>query len=75
MQMLVYKHSNATKDNTMEKFVTAATANIDRYLADAVADDLDSIQENMYLLAHDGAMDAGATAEQATQIATQLSST
>jgi hypothetical protein len=72
--MLVYKHSNTAKDNTMEKFIAAAEANIDRNLADAVADDLDSIQENMYILAHDGAVDAGASMEQATQIATQLSS-
>ena len=56
----------------MEQFIQAARANIDRNLADAVADDMDSIYENMYLLAHDAVVDAGGTMEQAVQIATQL---
>jgi hypothetical protein len=56
----------------MEKFIQAARENIDRNLADAVADDFDSIYENMYLLAHDAVVDAGGTIEQAVQIATKF---
>jgi len=50
----------------------AAADNIDRNLADAVDGDLDNIQEHMYTLAHDGAVDAGATMEDATEIAIML---
>lgn len=56
----------------MEQFIRAARANIERNLADAVADDMDSIYENMYLLAHDAVVDSGGSMEQAVQIATQL---
>lgn len=56
----------------MEQFIQAARENIDRNLADAVGDDMDSIYENMYVLAHDAVVDGGGTMEQAVQIASQL---
>lgn len=56
----------------MEMFFTAARENVDRFLADAVGDDFDSIHENILTLAFDGAIDAGASDDQARHIASQL---
>jgi hypothetical protein len=69
--MLSYTNN---KRATMDKFRTAAQENVFRYLADAVEDHEDEIavKDGIYLLAHDGAVDAGATMDQATEIATQL---
>ena len=55
----------------MERFIQAAKDNVDRHLGDACcADDgEDVIRDETYVLAFDGAVDAGATHEQAREIA------
>jgi hypothetical protein len=56
----------------MEKFAQRAKANVERYLGDMdleSLDDPDLFYEEVYTLAHDGAVDAGATMEQAQTIA------
>jgi hypothetical protein len=67
------KQGDGEMDTTLNQrcdWALAAWDNIERHLADAVAEDgLDSIQENMYTLAYDGAIDAGADPETAADIA------
>jgi hypothetical protein len=56
----------------MEQFVAAANRNVERFLGDineAALNDADLFYEEVYTLAHDGAVDAGATMEQAQEIA------
>lgn len=53
----------------------AAEKNVERFLGDIDEEslnDADLFYEEVYTLAHDGAVDAGATAEQAQEIARQI---
>lgn len=59
----------------MDELTQAARENVDRYLADlplAVIDDDAVFYEEVYTLAHDGAMRAGAVDSQASIIAGYL---
>jgi hypothetical protein len=61
----------------MEHFTKKAEANVERYLGDideAALNDADLFYEEVYTLAHDGAVDAGATMEQAQAIAQKICS-
>jgi hypothetical protein len=61
----------------MEHFVQKATANVERFLGDIdeqALNDADLFYEEVYTLAHDGAVDAGATVEQAREIAEKICS-
>lgn len=61
----------------MDYFYQKANANVERYLGDIDEEslnDADLFYEEVYTLAHDGAVDAGATAEQAQAIAKKICS-
>ena len=59
----------------MDYFYQKANANVERYLGDIdeqALNDADLFYEEVYTLAHDGAVDAGATMEQAQAIAKKI---
>ena len=59
----------------MEQFTEAARKNVERYLADLDLDameDSEIFYEEVYALAHDGAIAAGAAPSQASIIAARL---
>lgn len=62
----------------MQKYLSAARNNVERHLGDVITPDMldpesesgiDEFYEEVYVLAHDGAVNAGATMEQAQAIA------
>lgn len=59
----------------MEAFYAAANANVENHLGDVVTEDHDEamIAEEIFTLAFDGAVDAGADHETARQIALEIS--
>lgn len=61
----------------MDYFYQKANANVERYLGDIDEEslnDADLFYEEVYTLAHDGAVDAGASMEQAQEIAKKICS-
>lgn len=59
----------------MDKFIQAANCNVECFLGDIdeqALNDADLFYEEVYTLAHDGAVDAGATMEQAREIAQSI---
>jgi hypothetical protein len=58
----------------MDEFEKAARENLDRHIGDVCSgdDDIEVIREEAWTLAHDGAVDAGATMEQACEIAYRI---
>ena len=59
----------------MDKFIQAANLNVECFLGDIdeqALNDADLFYEEVYTLAHDGAVDAGATMEQAREIAQSI---
>ena len=59
----------------IDKFIKRAEANVERFLGDISEDclnDADLFYEEVYTLAHDGAVDAGATMQQAQEIAQKI---
>lgn len=59
----------------MEHFIQKAMSNVERFLGDIdeqALNDADLFYEEVYTLAHDGAVDAGATMEQAQEIAKKI---
>jgi hypothetical protein len=59
----------------MDKFTEAAHENVERYLADMcleVMEDSEIFYEEVYTLAHDGAIAAGAAPSQASIIAAYM---
>lgn len=61
----------------MDYFYQKANANVERYLGDIDEEslnDADLFYEEVYTLAHDGAVDAGASMEQAQAIAQNICS-
>ena len=61
----------------MNQFEEAARINVERFLGDLDLEsinDSDLFYENVYILAFDGAVDKGATQQQAQQIAVLISS-
>ena len=59
----------------MDQFTEAARENVERYLADMcweVMNDVDTFYEEVYTLAHDGAIAAGAAPSQANIIAAYM---
>lgn len=61
----------------MDRFIQKANQNVERFLGDIDEESLnnpDLFYEEVYTLAHDGAVDAGATMEQAQEIAQKICS-
>lgn len=61
----------------MQHLMRKAHANVQRYLGDIdeeSLDDEDLFYEEVYTLAHDGAVEAGATMQEAREIAIRISS-
>ena len=59
----------------MDKFIEAASRNVERFLGDIDEEslnDADVFYEEVRTLAHDGAVDAGASMEQAREIAQSI---
>lgn len=59
----------------MEQFLQKAEQNVERFLGDIDEEslnDADLFYEEVYTLAHDGAVNAGATMEQAQEIAKNI---
>ena len=59
----------------MDKFIAAANRNVEQFLGDIdeqALNDADLFYEEVYTLAHDGAANAGATMEQAQEIAQSI---
>lgn len=59
----------------MDRFIQKANQNVERFLGDIDEESLnnpDLFYEEVYTLAHDGAVDAGATMEQAQEIAQKI---
>jgi len=60
----------------MEQFTAAANLNVEKFLGDideAALDDAELFYEEVYTLAHDGAVNAGASMSQAQEIAKSIS--
>jgi len=59
----------------MDRLIQKANANVERFLGDIdeqALNDADLFYEEVYTLAHDGAVDAGATMQQAQEIAVNI---
>lgn len=58
----------------MDDFELAAERNVQHHLGDVVTEDhtLEEIAAEVYTLAHDGAVNAGATPEEASEIAASI---
>jgi hypothetical protein len=65
----------ASEEKIMDEFEQAARDNIDRHLGDVCDpdDDPSVIEDNVYVLAHDAVVDAGASMEVARLVATKIS--
>jgi len=67
------KISELTEGFGIDPAMVAAEANVERHIGDiAAGDGIDNLRDEVWSLAHDGAMDAGAAHEAAARIADKI---